>query len=162
MDELLNKYSDCDSFSLTHSLYRNKIIITEEEFNGAINKILEKDKKELKNKYKRYQDWLIDSPSFNKIYSDIVNECYEYSKHSKCASFIVDEVGRNTKYGEQYQNYFYQFYMNVGMTIDRENDKEIYFDKRKYQPSDILSKELRNKLLYYEFLFYNNVTVIIE
>lgn len=159
MITLLNKFNNCDTFSLTYS--QGYFKVTDEEFSKALEKIKQKEKEQLKEAYNANK--LENYPDFDELYLKIENECYDFyhqenkSKYFQC-SFIVDKVGKETKYGKENKDFSYNFYMIISMNIDREyNAKELYI-KSNISPTSFIPKDLEEHLLYYEISFYNTVT----
>ena len=116
--KILERYNDCDSFSLTGKIVKYKFTIPEEEyieatkdlgikeieefdkqfatfykvtkkdFQNAINNIKEKEKKELKQLYKSYKEELKDYPSFEDLYIEIEKECKDFDNKENRQFYI--------------------------------------------------------------------------
>ena len=191
MKDILEKYSDCDMFSLTGEIYNYNI--TEKEYLDALKAIKNKQKKEIKNFYDEHKSEFESYPSFEELYSDIEKECYEYNSEENKkryleekfdkrfyyeykkmlmsdkkikkirenffhCSFIVDEVGKTTKYGNGCTRLFRIFYSRISMLIDRENEKNNFCFNDGKEPIKQVPRKLRDYCLKYEISFFNEVT----
>ena len=186
MKDILNKYSDCDVFSLTGSSIDYKI--TQDEFEKAVKTITEQYKNKLREKYNAIDHTKY--PNFDDLYSEIYGECSEFCNdknkekylnehfdeslfkqigfsNSKIDNmkrnffscmFIIDGVGKTTKYGKEDYNFFYNFYQNVSMIKDCENNKD-RFAKDGIDPKEQIPKKLKNSLIKYEISFFNSVNI---
>ncbi|MBQ2872425.1 MAG: hypothetical protein IJE89_00280 [Bacilli bacterium] len=76
MKKIIDKYSDCDMFSLTGGTLG--LSITEEEFLNALNKMEEQTKEEKRKEYENNKDKFINYPKFDELYEEIKKECYEF------------------------------------------------------------------------------------
>ena len=207
MQKILDKFDNCDIFSLTCSLVEQNIYegkketelkklldntygVTEEEFRNAINKIEERDKEEKRKIYENNKEEFANYPEFNKLYEEIKKECsdfyceanrsYYIRKHFKDeqlknfgysdkeinemkkdffqCGFIVDQVGKTTKYGGEHTGFFWNLYHDIAMNIDRQNNQKNYCTMNLQHPLEHLPNELKEHLLYYEISFFNSVT----
>lgn len=167
MKNILDKYSDCDMFSLTFSPSEYEFKITEEEYLNALDKVKEAERTGLRRIYDRYVNKLDKSYDFDKLYSEIEEECYAFNNKNtekikngliNCSS-IVDTIGKATKYGNNDEELFYYFYSIIGMLIDRENYKENYVCDNGKSIIEIIPEDLKNNYLFYEVSFFNLVTV---
>jgi len=222
MDKILNKFSDCNVFSLTGGVsrfnlneqqkkelknifpvrlkkeylkqYIEKFTITEEEFSKALEKIEDYIKEKIRKIYEDNKEKFANYPEFDKLYDEIKKECKNFdceenrqfyiNKHYgddkierykkiglseaeinemknnffQC-SFITSNVGKSTKYGYEHRNFFWLFYHDVAMMIDRENDKKNYCIGSGKSPIEQIPDELKEHFLYYEISYYNSVTI---
>ena len=187
MKEILEKYNYCDTFCLTGMVDGYKV--SEKEFYDALAYMKKRNSQYLEDEYNKYQLQQKGYPKFDKLYSEIEQECKkyydeesrqkfvkeEYEKYkgfglsdeqikyiSVCDyfkySFIADLVGKTTKYGDEYTNYFRRFYFEVGQNLDIENAKIEYCFNNTKNPIEQLPKELKEYLIRYEVSFYNIVT----
>lgn len=76
MKKIIDKYSDCDTFSLTGGALG--LNITEKEFLNALSKIEKQNKEERRKEYEYNKDKLINYPNFDELYEEIKKECYEF------------------------------------------------------------------------------------
>lgn len=128
MRDVLTKYSDCDTFSL--SAYATSIKISQKHAKIIVDNMIDTSKDLL---HEIYQDGLkkCDLPPFDTLVDDIMDECKEfinknYDKYNKLApgigsrfaSFIADEVGKTTKYSEP-QEIFWHIYYVLGRLMDQ-------------------------------------------
>ena len=187
MKEILEKYNYCDTFCLTGMVDGYKV--SEKEFYDALAYKKKRNRRYLEREYNKYELQQKGYPEFDKLYSEIeqecreffneenrqkyINEAYEdYKKwgfndeqiknmdiynHFKC-SFIVDLIGKTTKYGNKYEDYFHHFYYEVGKNLDIENDKTKYCFNNSKNPIEQVPQELKEYLIRYEISFYNDVT----
>lgn len=191
MNEILEKYSDCDMFSLTGDIYNYSI--TEQEYLNALRKAKNKNKKEIKSFYDEHKSEFGNYPDFDKLYSEIEKECYEYNSEEnkkkyldekfdkriyfeykkmhmsdrkikkirenffRC-SFIVDEIGKTTRYGKECPKLFIIFYSKISMLIDRENEMNSFCFNHGKNPIKQVPRSLRKYCSRYEILFFNEVT----
>jgi len=195
MKKILEKYSDCNKFSLTGGTLTyisqekcEKYNISEQDFINAIENVTKKEKEEQRKHYEEIKENLTNYPDFDKLYDEIKQECYDFDCEEnkqfyinksyniykeigmtdekvnrilddffRC-SFIADEVGKKTKYGKEYKGFFWNLYHTIGLSIDRQKDKEKYCIKNGKNPIEQIPEELKNHLLYYEVSFSNEVT----
>lgn len=176
MMEILNKYEDCNKFSLTGNAYGYNV--TEEEFLNALVKLEEDEKEDKRKIYEGSKDKFINYPDFDKLYDEIKKECYDFdceenrqlyiNKHYSdekiqefkkigmteeeinemkkdffCCSFISGEVGKTTKYGKEYNGFFWNLYHDIAMMIDRKKDKEEYCTNNGKSPLEQIPTELK-------------------
>ena len=224
MKKILNKYEDCNKFSLTGKVSRYNITIpreeyereiqkinpkdrrkfleqyivkynvTEDEFLNALVKIEEHNKDEKRKIYENNKEKFVNYPEFDKLYDEIKQECYDFdceenrqfyiNKHYsddklekyrkmgmsdeeinemkenffRC-SFIVDQVGKITKYGNEYMGFFWNLYHDIAMNIERQKNKEIYCINNGKSPLEQIPLELKEHFLYYEVSYFNSVTI---
>lgn len=224
MNKILNKFEDCNKFSLTGKVskynitisqekyekeiqkinprdrkkfleqYIEKYNITEEEFLKALAKIEELNKEEKRKIYENSKEKFVNYPEFDKLYDEIKQECYDFdceenrqfyiNKHygddklkqykdmgiteeeiNKMkedffhCSFITADVGKTTKYGNEYRGFFWNLYHDIAMNIDRQKDKERYCISDGKSPLEQIPSELKEHFLYYEVSYYNSVTI---
>jgi len=204
MKKILEKFDDCDMFSLTGQISRSRITIseeeylkrtkklndkaksefikqfivtekyniTEEEFLNALKKIEENMKEKTRKIYENNKENFINYPNFDELYEEIKQECYDFDceenrkKYNKDDigdffkySFIADNVGKTTKYGNEYKNFFWHFYYDIASIIDRQKDKKEYCISNGKSPIEQIPVELKEHLLYYEISFSNAVTI---
>ena len=213
MKKILDKFSDCDTFSLTGKVPRYNISfsqeknkkekeleqfverynITDEEFINALNKIEKHNKEENRKKYEQNKENFAHYPEFDKLYEEIKEECYAFyseknreyylNKHFNDkqirqykriglteqkinemkkdffhCSFIVDNVGKTTKYGNEHKGFFWHLYHDIAMNIDRQKNKETYCVSNGKSPLEQIPSELKKHFLYYEISYFNSVT----
>ncbi len=72
--------------------------------------------------------------------------------------FIIDEVGKTTKYGNGCPRLFREFYTEISMLIDRENDKNNFCFNIGSSPLKKVPRKIRDYCLKYEVSFTNSVT----
>lgn len=77
MPKILNKFNDCNIFSLTGNALEYNI--SEAEFINALNKMKEKDKQELKEIYTSNKRKLEKYPDFETLYNEIEQECRDFN-----------------------------------------------------------------------------------
>lgn len=224
MKKILNKFEECDKFSLTGGFsrynvtvseeeyqkeienlnlsdrqkyfekYLEKYTITEEEFNNALEKIEEQSKEQKRKIYEENKEKFKNYPEFDKLYDEIKKECYEFdseenrlfyiNKHFGTekieqykkvgmteedinkiknrffhCGFISDNVGKTTKYGREYRNFFWNLYHDIAMMVDRQKDKDMYCISGGKSPLEQIPDELKEHFLYYEVSFNNAVTI---
>lgn len=223
MKNILDKYPECNKFSLTGAVsrynitisreeyekqtenlnmldrqnfleqYNEKYNITEEEFLKAIENVEYKNKEEKRKYYENNKEQFKKYPSFDELYEEIKKECYDFDceenreyylnkrfddkKIEKLKMigmtdekinemkkgffynrFIADHVGKTTKYGKEHKGFFWNLYHEIGMNIDRRNDKESYCINNGKNPIEQIPEELKKHFLYYEISFFNSVT----
>ena len=108
MKKILDRFNNCDVFSLTGKVskynikiskeeyektvknmnpmdiekfleqFKERYNIKEEEFLNALAKVEEKDKEKNRKIYDKNKDKLINYPEFNKLYDEIKKECYDF------------------------------------------------------------------------------------
>lgn len=86
MKQILDKFSDCDKFSLT--IRANGYNITEEEFTLAINKKEQETKKEIRQIYEQNKEQFINYPGFEQLYEEIKQECYAFDCNKNREKYI--------------------------------------------------------------------------
>ena len=186
MKRILEKFNDCDMFSLTSKIY-DEYYITQEEMTNALNKIKEIEKNEL---IEIYNEEFINYIPFENLYNDIEKECYDFYNDEKNkkyyinkiikeykkegiseneieklketyfeCSFIADEIGKKTKYGQEKYDFFYKLYSSIANNIDRENSYKGYNNNKEIKHIEQLPNILKKHLLYYEVSFYNSTTI---
>lgn len=193
MNKILNKFDDCNKFSLTGKVSRYNITISQEEFSKALEKIEERKKEEKRKLYEDNKEKFVNYPEFDKLYEEIEKECKDFDceenrqfyinkyysdekleQYKKIeiteeeinemkndffrCSLIADNVGKTTKYGKEYRGFFWNFYHDVAMMIDRQNDKKRYCINDGKSPLEQIPTELKEHFLYYEVSYYNSVT----
>ena len=158
--DILKKYHDCDTLCLTRGTYKCRI--TKEEYLRALFEMQEKEKKDIKRVYNKKKFVLKNYPKFSALYRDIDEECREYFEKNKNrkrfrCTFIADELGKNTKYGDEYDDFFWGFYFKIALQIDRENGLNYTRFNKGKAPIKFLPKEIRDDLIKYEISFTNAV-----
>lgn len=128
MKTLLNKYSNCDTFSLTcpyndgfsiehpYGIYHLEKKLGEHAF----KEIQKETKKMLQIRYDKSKDEINNLPSFEVIYEDIKNETLEYYRNfnPKMGLFICDNVRKKlTKYHTP-ESFYWHFYHSIGLLCD--------------------------------------------
>ena len=188
MKEILEKYNYCDTFCLTGMV--NGYKVSEKEFYDALDYKKERNRRYLEREYNKYELQQKGYPEFDKLYSEIEQECKEfynneenrqkyiresYQKYKSWGfsdeqikdidisnnfkySLIVSLVGKTTKYGNEYEDYFHRFYYYVSENLDIENDKTKYCFNNGKNPIEQVPQELKEYLIRYETSFYNEVT----
>ena len=187
MKEILEKYNYCDTFCLTGMVDGYKV--SEKEFYDALAYKKKRNSQYLEEKYNEYELQQKGYPEFDKLYSEIEQECKEfdneenrqkyvketYEKYKEWGfseerikdidiynrfkySLIVSLVGKTTKYGNDYKNYFWHFYNYVGQNLDIEDDKIEYCFNNGKNPIEQVPQELKEYLMRYKISFFNRVT----
>ncbi len=128
MQTLLNKYADCDAFSL--SGFYGEYHLSTEEGARICEELRLKNKGYLEGLYSRWaKEYAL--PPFEELYEEIFAECEKFGKRRKKRkwrkffqySFICDEVGKKTKYAQPTE-LFWHFYHTVGCHFDNRNEVE--------------------------------------
>ena len=101
MKRILDRYDDCNKFSLTGSILGYKI--TEEEFLNAILKCEEFNKEEKRKFYEKNKDKIIDYPEFDDLYDEIKQECYAYDSEEN-REFYINKYFNDNKI-KQYKDF---------------------------------------------------------
>lgn len=121
MLDLLEKYNDCNIFSLTSGFAIDSI--SNEQKVKVLNDLKEENKKYLLDRYNAVKDEY-NLPPFELLYNDIQEEVYNFEKLHRheydfifANSFICDHVGKDTKYSQP-TNFFWHFYHNLGRELD--------------------------------------------
>ena len=187
MKEILEKYNYCDTFCLTGMVDGYKV--SEKEFYDALAYKKKRNRRYLEREYNKYELQQKGYPEFDKLYSEIEQECKEFDNEKNRQKFVEEEykdykklgfsdeqikninisdkfrcsfieslVGKTTKYGNEYKNYFWHFYHKVGQNLDIENDKIEYCLNNGKNPVEQVPQELKEYLIRYETSFYNEVT----
>ena len=148
MKQILNKFSDCNKFSLTGNTFRynvtiskeefeaqtkdltpkemqkfteqfyEKYIITEEEYLNALKTLEERNKEEKRKIYENNREKFAKYPSFDKLYDEIKKECEDYDCEENKQFYI------NKHYGDEQ----IKKYKDRGMTEEEINEmKEDFF-----------------------------------
>ena len=151
--EVLDKFSECNKFSLTTGVPNDSKIITEEEYVEAVDNLKKLYKERL---LKYYNESNINNPSFETLYNDIEEECYNYIKNNKPIDL---EICKTTKYGQDNYYFYYRFYFDITFRIRCEMNKEKYLFSDKSLVLDSLPKVLKDNCVSYEVSHYNNVTI---
>ena len=144
--DILNKYKESDMFSLTGGIH--KMFITKEDVQNALEKMTEKTKKDLKQMYDKKAPFMSNIPSFNELFEEIEGECREFNEKGKKLRFfrccsIIKYLDSFTKYGSSFQN----FYQDISLLIDRENDmNSLTFNKGKDPVKVLPNKKVFIKL----------------
>lgn len=192
MQKILDKYSDCDTFSLTGGVVGYNV--SDKEFLNALNKIESMTKEEKRAIYENNKDKFMDYPEFDVLYEEVQEECYNFnSKENKqkyidknfdryfiakmkksgmtneeinamkenffSCSFIADDVGDKTKYGKENGDFFWGFYHDIAMNIDRQKSMKKYCVKNEKNLLDQIPQEIKKHFLHYEVSFFNTVTI---
>jgi len=110
MKKILDKYSDCDVFSLIGRVFECNI--TEEEFLSSLVKVEEKNKEEKRKIYENSKDKFVDYPEFDKLYEEIKKECYDFD----C------EENRKFYLNKHFGNEKIEQYKKIGITEERINE----------------------------------------
>ncbi len=131
MQTLLEKYADCDSFSLSAYVYDENFALTvpEKEY------ILQEERKNFEGMarelYERFQAEHT-LPPFDEMLANIREECLRFEKkkvksrwHRRIdeCSMICDEVGKSTRYAEPLE-FFWHLYHRAGRLLDCEREIE--------------------------------------
>lgn len=169
MIELLEKFDECDTFSLTGSI--ENVIITSESKNFALDEIKKINRTYLLEYYNKLKDQYSFIP-FDDLYNEIEKECIDFEITQKDIymkkygffdnSFICDCVmseknGKRTKYTEP-EGFFWHFYHLMGQNLDR----KLYVEKLNNNKLNAIDKIkdnlLKKNLIKYEILFHNHCT----
>ncbi len=128
MQTLLEKYADCDSFSLSAYVYDEAFALTpaeKEEILQAERREFERLAAEL---YERVpSEYAL--PPLEEVLADIWEECLQYErkkvkrgkKNFYACSMICDEVGKSTRYAEPAE-LFWHLYHESGRLLDCERE----------------------------------------
>lgn len=171
MKDLLIKFSDCDSFSLTGSVV--DVVITGDIKKKSLDEIKSENKKYLLEHYERLKEQM-PNISFEDLYKEIELECLNFGLEQKkfymekygffnnsliCDYVMREHDGFRTKYNEPL-GYFWHFYYRVGQNFDREEYvDELIKKNNKVNPIDRINNEiLKSNLIRYEILFHNHCT----
>lgn len=187
MKEIVEKYNDCDMFSLTCDA--REYNVSKEDFLKALENIETKDIQELKEIYDKYQLNDKGYSSFEELYSNIKDECIKYNSEENKEKYIknrftkevIDDYKRlgfsDTQIKDIMDNFFCcgfiesevgkttkygdevsVFYRRISYNIDRLKEENMYLNNKNNDYIKILPQELKNNLLRYEISFYNEVT----
>ena len=96
MKEILDKYADCDTISLTG--ITNGYKITEKDFDSALERVRQKTKDKLKSVYNEHLKEFDGYPSFNELYSDIERECYLYNSEENKEKYLKEKFDKDFVY----------------------------------------------------------------
>jgi len=162
MEELLKFYDDCNVFSLTIAEYFGVNSSIEEKEKAYANYVM-KSIDSLKELYEKYKKSSL--PSFDELYDEIKRECLENGKKHKndeyfYYSFIADLVmKKETKYAEP-TDFYWTFYHQVGMLIDKKKEALQDIDKNYFNAQEFLSfnKVLKDNYIRHEFTYSSLVT----
>ncbi len=142
MKALLEKYGDCDTFSLC-ALY-GESYLSKQEGERAYLEMVEENRAYLEELYSHFQEYGLED--FETLYKNIAAECQAYkqkheTKKNFCCSFISDKVGDGTKYGEPTE-FFWHFYHALGMDLDNLREVE-RLEKlpENFSPTDVLNEK---------------------
>ena len=86
MKEILEKYNDCDTFSLTGMVDGYKV--SEKEFSDALAYKKKRNRQYLEEKYNEYELQQKGYPEFDKLYSEIEQECKEFDNEENRQKYI--------------------------------------------------------------------------
>ena len=118
MEKILNRYSDCNKFSLTGRVL--KYNITEEEFFNALAKIETKTKEEKRIIYEKNKNKFVNYPDFDTLYEEIKQECNNFDSEENRIFYL------NKRYNEKINQY-----KKIGITDEKiEKMKENFFNCR--------------------------------
>ena len=108
MKEILEKYNDCDTFCLTGMVDGYKV--SEKEFSDALAYKKESNRQYLEDKYNEYELQQKGYPEFDKLYSEIEQECKEFD---------------NEENRQKYINKAYKSYKEFGLSDEQIRDIDI-------------------------------------
>lgn len=131
MKKIIDKYSDCDTFSLTGGAFNCNI--SEEEFLNALNRMEEQNKKEKRKQYEDNKDKLINYPEFDVIYEEIKKECHAFDNEENKEIYLNKHF--NKKEISQLKR--------IGMT-----DEEINKIKENFFQCSFITSEVGNNTKY--------------
>lgn len=124
MHKILNKFNDCNIFSLTGNALDYHI--SEDEFINALNKIKQKDKQELKEIYISNKEKLEKYPDFEILYNEIEQECHEFNSEENREYYLnkhfnKKEITKFKKLGfsDQKINHMKQDFFHCSFIADR-------------------------------------------
>jgi len=86
MKKILEKYSNCDVFSLTGRAFGYNV--SEEEFLKALNKMESSSKEEKRKQYEDNKGKLVNYPDFDELYEEIKKECYKFDNEENKARYL--------------------------------------------------------------------------
>ncbi len=165
MQYLLDKYSDCDSFSLCALVVDNSI--TQEEATRSLLENQALNKTKLQELYNTYKDQI--SEDFETIYREVLAECKEFQKTVKAknsdefyhCSFICDQVGQTTKYFTPTE-FFWHLYLTLGMELDQNEELDKLLSSDKTSSISLLTTpeyaELKPYLIEFKYTFQTHCT----
>ena len=168
--------------------FTEEYTITEEEFLNALAKKENKHKEEKRKIYEKNKEKFVNYPPFDELYEEIKQECYDFDCEEnrlfyrnkyynvykemgmteetineiktdffEC-SFITDNLGKTTKYGNEHRDFFQDLYFDIAEIIDCQKDKDKYCIKNGKSPLEQIPEELKEHFLYYEVSYSNEVT----
>lgn len=131
MKKILEKYSNCDTFSLTGGALEYNI--TEEEFLNALKKIEEMTKEEKRKQFEDNKDEFLNYPEFDVMYDEIKQECYTFDNKKNRKSYI----------NKHYDSKSIEMYKKLGFTTEKiEEIKNNFFH------CSFIADEIGNKTKY--------------
>lgn len=152
MPELLDKFSDCDSFSLT-CIDTSDVILTKDD----VRKSFEEVKKNHKDVLLEYYNKLENKDNllpFDILYKEVEEECILFND-----PYVCDRVGIDTKYSEPIE-FFWHFYHLISDNIKIEKELYSHLKKGKITLSENVEDEvLKNNLIRCEIVNYNHCTI---
>lgn len=92
MEKILDKYSNCDVFSLTGRAYGCNV--SEEEFLKALNKMESSSKEEKRKQYEDNKGKLVNYPDFDELYEEIKKECYKFDSEENKARYLREHFDK--------------------------------------------------------------------
>ena len=88
MKEILEKYNDCDTFCLTGTVDGYKV--SEKEFSDALAYKKKRNRQYLEEKYNEYELQQKGYPEFDKLYSEIEQECREFYNEENRQKYVKE------------------------------------------------------------------------
>jgi len=109
MKKILEKYSDCNTFSLTGGVFGYHI--TEDEFYNALNEMELYNKEKLRKMYDDNREKFVNYPEFDELYEEIKQECLDFDS----------EENRKKRIEEYYTEEVIKQYKEMGITDEQIN-----------------------------------------
>lgn len=169
MKYILDKFNDCNIFSLTSRLPIKNIPIIDKEH--LLKQNLNNEKNDLFKYYQYFAKKENIDIDFETLFNDIVKECEKfYSKikgkdmaklcKKRSSPFICDHVGKDTKYSKP-ENLIWHFYCNI-QNVFMSNDELSNLPETNGFQADTIFKDkdivLKNNFLKYEYTFSSHCT----
>ena len=149
MKEILEKYNDCDTFCLTGMVDGYKV--SEKEFYDALAYKKESDRQYLEDEYNEHELQQKGYPEFNKLYSEIEQECKEFYNEENRQKYIKESYEKYKKWGFSEEKikstnisdrFKYSLIVSlVGEKTKYGNEYEDYFHRFYYDVSENLDIE---------------------
>jgi len=183
MERILNKFNDCNKFSLTGPTFKYNLTIsekecerkienlspeevrnfldqfnehyniTEEEFVNALVKLEEYNKENVRKLYENNKEKFVNYPNFDELYDEIKQECYEFYSEENKQAYI------NKYYDDKKINQCKEY----GMTEEEINEMKEDSFKCSYI-ADHVGKTTKygNEHCLFFYQLYRNIGTLIE